>query len=157
MTIKRDKILCLDLGSNVGWAKVCEGVVVGYGLQKFKGDIYIDFSSRLRGYYEWLRETLADVKMVYFEEVRFSGSFSSFLQVFGMYVGILFLLCNKYDIGYRGVSVSLIKRKFALSGDAKKEDMIKTANELGYQVTDDNVADAIGVAYASGEVIDVRG
>ena len=55
--------------------------------------------------------------------------------------------CEHHKIPYQGVPVGTIKKHATGKGNASKEDMIAAMVGMGYQVTDDNVADALALLH----------
>jgi Holliday junction resolvasome RuvABC endonuclease subunit len=67
----------------------------------------------------------------------------------------LMQFCEKHNIDYCGVMVGTIKKYFTGRGNASKSDMINHARTLGFQVKNDNEADALALlCYALAEAND---
>ncbi len=53
--------------------------------------------------------------------------------------------CEERSIPYEGVPVGTIKKSWTGNGAAKKDAMIAEARKRGYEVIDDNEADALAI------------
>lgn len=150
--MSRANILALDLGTKTGWALRADGKTT-YGMQAFtpkkgegEGQRYLRFS-------RWLNQ-IADGKSigaVYFEDVRRHVSTDS-AHCYGGLRAIMTAWCENNNRPYYGLGVGTIKKAFCGKGNAKKEDMIAEAQKRGFQVTDDNTADAIAILSLASEV-----
>lgn len=95
---------------------------------------------RLRGK---LREihTAAPLDVVFYEAARHAAS-NGALIVQAELQGVIKLFCEENKIDYRGVSPSEIKKFATGKGNANKQAMIDAAKAQGWDVQDDNEADA---------------
>lgn len=136
-------ILALDLGTNTGWAmRTDEGSIVS-GVECFKPDRYSGGGMRFLRFKRWLTEMKqSGVSEIYFEEVRRHLGVSA-AHVYGGFMGILTAWCEHHEIPYAGVPVATIKKSACGRGNADKPAMVAEAKRLGYDVSDDNEADAI--------------
>lgn len=87
---------------------------------------------------QWLNKPTA----VYYEEVRrHLGTDAA--HIYGGLLATLTAWCEEHHIPYCGVGVGTIKKTACGHGQANKQQMIESANKLGFNVTDHNEADAI--------------
>jgi len=137
-------ILALDLGTQTGWAIYKNGQIVS-GSKSFKIKIGNGVGIRYLRFRRWLdalRKEHGIINEVYFEEVRrHKGTKAA--HCYGGFQGILTMWCEEWMIQYQSVPVGTIKLFAAGKGNASKEMMIDAALECGYDVVDDNQADAI--------------
>lgn len=140
------RILALDLGTKTGWA--CgnsynfKSGVVDFSTKRFEGG-----GMRYLRFREWLDNTFRDfenIDEVYFEEVRrHIGTDAS--HVYGGFLATLTSWCEKRGIPYQGVPVKTIKKYITGNGNANKEMMMNAVKVEGYDIEDDNEADAIAM------------
>ena len=136
-------ILALDLGTNCGWAhQTFLGDIVS-GTESFATKRHEGAGMRYLRFSRWLTEIKqTGITEIYFEEVRrHIGTDAA--HVYGAYMGALMQWCEKHEIPYQSVPVGTIKRAATGKGNASKEMMIAAAKEKGFDVADDNQADAI--------------
>jgi len=147
-------ILSLDLGTNTGWALSTGGAIIS-GTWRNKpanaryeggGMRYLRFRKQLD---DIMRATpyRDSIHAVYFEEVRRHRGTDA-AHVYGGMLAILTSWCESFDppLPYEGVPVGEIKKHLTGKGNADKPAMIAAVRALGYDVTDDNEADAIALA-----------
>jgi len=144
-------ILCLDLGTQTGWALLTSSVAgfnVLSGVWDFRPGRFDGAGLRYVRFRAQLIKLLAssDVDVVFFEEVRRHVGADA-ARVYGALFGVVTGLCEEHKIPYEGVPVGTIKRSWTGKGNASKDLMLAEAVERGYQVTDDNEADAIALAH----------
>jgi len=137
-------ILALDLGTQTGWAISKDGQIVS-GSKSFKIKIGDGAGIRYLRFRRWLdslRKEHGIINEVYFEDVRrHEGTQAA--HVYGAFKGVLMMWCEEWMIPYQGVPVGTIKLFATGKGNANKEMMIDAAGNGGYDVADDNQADAI--------------
>lgn len=137
-------ILALDLGTQTGWAISKDGQIVS-GSKSFKTKSVDGAGMRYLRFRRWLdslRKEHGIINEVYFEDVRrHEGTQAA--HVYGAFKGVLMMWCEEWLIPYQGVPVGTIKLFATGKGNASKEMMIDAARECGYDVVDDNHADAI--------------
>ena len=143
MTTPKPRVLALDLGAHFGWAAT-ESVVgcswIGYGHKRLSGD-------KESMFFYWLRETLEhqySPSVVVYEDIKRHLSTAA-AHAFGGYRAIMNLNCQMYGIESVGVGVGEWKKHITGKGNAPKNDVIAAIQKRGYNVTDDNEADAIGI------------
>lgn len=163
----RQIVLGLDLGRHLGWALVShqggkDATVIGYGdidLGKAEDERYLSLMSmlRMREYGEVTRRRFAGSLLdgVCFEDVQFFRGGPASKQNAG-YRAIVMASCCDANLPFAGVDTATLK-KFALKGNATKEEMIEAARHLVRKLQDeegqlnvpqltDNSADAIHCA-----------
>ena len=133
------KILALDVATKTGWRTETSSGVWDFNKSK-RGDSY---GMRLIRFKSSLKEIMAmeEIDIVVYE--RPAGMFKSSIIVASEMIGVLIALCEEREIQYTAYSATEIKKFATGKGNAKKQDMIDSAVELGFNVVDDNHADAI--------------
>jgi Holliday junction resolvasome RuvABC endonuclease subunit len=131
-------LLALDIATKTGWKtetssgtwdlKVNRGESEGMRVVRFK--------SKVR---EMIR--LENIRIVVYE--RAGGLHKSSIMVQSEMIGVLKDLCIEVGVELGCYSAKEIKKFATGNGNAGKPLMIKAAQELGYNVEDDNEADAI--------------
>lgn len=86
------------------------------------------------------------IQEVYYEEVRRHAGTQA-AHVYGGFVGALTMWCEEKQIPYSCVPVGTIKKTWTGKGNASKQDMINVAIESGFDVSDDNQADALALLH----------
>jgi len=145
-----ETILAIDLGTTTGWACRPLHGPIAYGYATFKPGRYEGGGMRYLRFKQWLTELKGtvggEIQSIYFEEVRRHASTDS-AHVYGGLMATLTSWCEHHKIPYQGVLVGTIKKHATGKGNASKEDMIAAMVGMGYQVTDDNVADALSLLH----------
>ena len=131
-------ILALDIATKTGWkTKTSSGV---WDLKPNRGESegmrVVRFKSKVR---ELIN--LEQINLVSYE--RPAGLHKSSIMVASEMIGVLKDLCIELKIDLACYSASEIKKFATGKGNAKKEEMIKSAINLGFNPKDDNEADAI--------------
>ncbi len=141
--------LALDLGTRTGWALRTSVGTVAHGYIDLKGSRYEGGGMRFLRFQRWLGELHAaqPFSEVAFEEVRRHVGVDA-SHVYGGLLATLTAWCEQRAIPYRGVPVTTIKRAAAGKGNASKAEVIVGVRAQGFDVTDDNVADAIALLLA---------
>ena len=145
------KILALDLGTNTGWAiwqqqKPNTSYQVFSGTINLKNDRFQGGGMRFLRFRNWLDDiNYSDaITSVYFEEVRrHIGTDAA--HVYGGFLATLTSWCESNNLPYQGVPVSHIKRHVTGKGNARKQEVIKAIESIGYRPKDDNEADALAL------------
>jgi crossover junction endodeoxyribonuclease RuvC len=156
---KEKTILALDLGAKTGWAAYYD-VYVGdshvaidvnmgsfisgvkdFSTKRFEGGgmRYLKFRKWLNIFYEG-----KDLSEIYFEEVNYSGKRNSSVT-YGGFLATLTSWCEENKIPYQGVPVSTIKKYISGNGKSDKKAVIEAVRARGYDVQDDNEADALAL------------
>jgi Holliday junction resolvasome RuvABC endonuclease subunit len=141
-------LLALDLGTKMGWATlddVCGVLVVNSGVENFKPTRFASTGMRYAMFGKWLR-SLGGVNHVVFEEVRRHAGVDA-AHAYGGFMAILQTFCEENGVDYNAVPVGTIKKFWTGKGNAKKEKMIAEANSRGFDVADDNEADALALLH----------
>ena len=69
------------------------------------------------------------------------------MEKYGALSGTLMAWCEENSIQYSSVPVGQIKRSWTGRGNASKQEMIAEANRRGFDVVDDNNADALALLH----------
>lgn len=133
------RILALDIATKTGWRTETSSGVWDFSKSK-RGDSY---GMRLIRFKSSIKEILdlEEIDVVVYE--RPAGMFKSSIIVASEMIGVLIALCEERGIQYTAYSATEIKKFATGKGNAKKQDMIDAAIELGFNPEDDNEADAI--------------
>ena len=140
-------ILCLDLGTQAGWALRSDDGTVTSGSESFHPQRFEGGGMRYLRFKRWLTELkqLTDsLDAVYFEEVRRHAGVDA-AHAYGGFMAHLTAWCEHHEIPYQGVPVGTIKKHATGKGNANKQEMMATMHRLGYQPVDDNEADALAL------------
>lgn len=133
-------ILALDLGNKFGWATKQKTIISGWErLTKGKcdpGKKFVLFNHWLQ---EWNDKKITDI---YYEDVVRHCSRDNARAYCG-YLSVLQSYAYKNNIQCIGAGVKQIKKFATGNGNATKQDMIDAAVQAGFDVQDDNQADAI--------------
>jgi len=143
---KMKTILCLDLGTQAGWAYQNKEGTVFSGSHCFKGNRFEGGGMRYLRFSQFLSDFVArhPLSVVYFEEVRRHVSTDS-AHAYGGFLATLTSFCEANLIPYEGIPVGTIKKALTGKGNASKQEMINAIKELGYKPKDDNEADALAI------------
>ena len=145
-------ILALDLGTTTGWALRSANGPVAHGFVSFKSQRFEGGGMRYLRFRRWLTElkTTAEAPQglgaVYFEEVRRHLGVDA-AHAYGGFLATLTAWCEHHEIPYQGVPVGTIKRHATGSGAAGKTKIIAAMRERGYDIGDDNEADALALLH----------
>ena len=137
------RILALDLGTHTGWALLEDGAIYS-GVETFDVGRHCGGGMRFLNFKRWLTEMKsgATFDAVYYEEVaRHAATHAA--HVYGAFWGHLTAWCEHHEIPYEGIPVGTIKKSATGKGNAGKPEMIAAARAAGFDVDDDNEADAI--------------
>lgn len=133
-----NKILALDVATHCGWCTETASGVWDFSIKKDESSGFrlIRFKSKLKEIC-----LLENINIIVFE--RSAGFHKNAIIVQAELHGVLKIFCEENKIEYRAYSASEIKKFATGKGNAKKDAMIKTANEkYSKNVKDDNEADA---------------
>lgn len=144
-------LLSLDLGTVTGWAIItvtCAGFAVASGTWDFRPGRFDGAGVRYVRFRKQLLEILlkGEVGAVFFEEVRRHVGADA-ARVYGALFGVVTSVCEELKIPYNGVPVGTIKKSWTGKGNASKDMMVAEAIKHGYDISDDNEADAIALAH----------
>ncbi len=140
-----DAILAFDLGTKTGWALLTEGRVFS-GSESFHTSRFSGGGMRFllfRHFLDSLKQK-ADIKAVYFEEVRRHLGVDA-AHIYGGFLAHLTAWCEDHEIPYQGVGVGTIKRHATGKGNASKEEIITAIKAKGFNPVDDNEADSLAL------------
>lgn len=143
-------ILALDLGTHYGWAEVFEGNLTASGhidLKKLKG------AKRFATFRELLEarlyvtkhtepEPIKRITHIAYEKVMAHRGTSA-AHMYGAFEMLVALIAYDNGIELVGYGVGEIKKFATGKGNAKKDKVIAAVRSMGYDVKDDNEADAI--------------
>jgi Holliday junction resolvasome RuvABC endonuclease subunit len=140
-------LLALDLGQKTGWALRNADGAIASGTVEFKpgrfesvGMIFL----RFRAWLQEVDETAGGIGAVYFEEVRSHRGVAA-AHAYGGFLAHLTAWAEANRIPYRGIPVATIKRHVTGRGNADKEAVISAVRALGFDLADDNEADALAL------------
>ena len=142
-------ILALDIGTKLGWATYERGVFLAHGMENFtpkpktKTRPAPHPGERFKALSDFLNERVWDSDKIVYEAVaRHVGTRAA--HVYGGFLAIILDFACANEIPVEGVAVGTIKKYATGSGRASKEQMIEAASAIvGYEIKDDNEADAI--------------
>lgn len=143
-------ILCIDLGTQCGWALHHVGGRIDSGSASFHpksgegpGAKFVRFRRFLN---DQLQAAGGEINAVYWEHVCRHVSNDS-AHAYGGFLAILLGWCEIANIRYQGngLGVGTIKKHATGNGAAKKEEMIAWAKSAGFHPKDDNHADALAI------------
>lgn len=132
------KILALDIATKTGWCTESASGTWDFSLKR--GESYgmriVKFKAAVR---EMIK--LEDISLVSYE--RPAGLQKHSIMLASEMVGVLHDLCIEVGVEVTNYSAKELKKHATGNGNAGKPLMIAKAKELGYNVADDNQADAI--------------
>lgn len=144
--------LALDLATNCGYALLLRDGRIDSGCERFAPGSKERDGARWVKFRHWLIEVKnsAEVRRVVYERVVGAGPGQVYAQqVYGGFLATLQAFCEHHGIEYEGYAVGTIKKQWTGNGAAKKPDMIKRCRDLGFNVEDDNEADAIALLHVA--------
>lgn len=132
------KILALDIATKTGWCTQSASGTWDFSLKR--GESY---GMRVVKFKAAVREmiNLEGITLVSYE--RPAGLHKSSIMVASEMVGVLHDLCIEMKVEVTNYAATEIKKHATGIGNAGKPLMIAKAKELGFNVADDNQADAI--------------
>lgn len=140
-------ILALDLGTKCGWAVAISGEGIIGGVKDFSTKRNEGGGMRYLRFMRWLEFIKDDgITEIHFEEVRRHAGTQA-AHVYGGLMGTLTMWCEENKIPYSSVPVGTIKKIWTGKGNATKEMMIEEARRRGFDVIDDNHADALALLH----------
>ena len=139
-------VLALDLATKTGFAVQRENGTIQSGMVTLPPASKTRTGERLNRFRKWLTETKNkhdNIDFVVWEQpvVRHAKAVAPLFQL----VGTVCSWADHHGIGYAndGVASATIKKFATGCGHAKKKEMIQAARQLGFNITDDNEADAL--------------
>lgn len=137
-------LLALDLGTKTGWATNSNAGIT-HGMQEFKNDRFSGGGMRFLKFEKWLMQ-LPKPSQVVFEEVRRHAATDA-AHVYGGLMATLTKWCEQNKIPYQGVPVGTIKKFWSGKGGCGKDIMVAEAKRRGFNIEDDNIADALALLH----------
>lgn len=141
-------ILALDLGTTTGYALFAPPGVTVSGTWDLKPKKYEGAGMRFVKLKDKLDQmhNASPIGQVFFEAVRRHRGTDA-AHVYGGLMGCLEEWCESQSpkVPYQGVGVGEIKKNWTGKGNADKDMMIAEARARGYEVIDDNEADALAI------------
>jgi len=137
-------ILALDLATFTGWAMELDGKVT-FGSEKFHDPNWDGHGARYLKYEKWLT-SFPKVDLIVYENVMAHSAVYA-AHVYGAYLAEVMKLGERSKTPYTSYGVKTIKKFWTGKGNAKKDEMMKTAWDKGFNVKDDNQADALGILF----------
>ncbi len=140
-------MLALDLGLKTGWAvQTADGTIL-CGTKKLKQKAKEHETARYNNYVNFLSEMTSNycIKQIYYEKVTFIQKGVDASHLYGYFQYRLFEFCYSLGVEPIGVAVGTIKKFVTGSGNAKKEAVIAALQQQGFDVEDDNAADALAL------------
>lgn len=139
------KILALDIATRTGWACGAVGGEPRWGLATF---LHSDVGAFASAYDHWLSDmiTVEQPDLLVFEAPILPRQTT--IATARKLMGLAFLtelIAFRRSLACREVSIQTVKKFFAGHGHAPKAEMINAARRQGWNVKDDNEADALGV------------
>lgn len=134
-------VLALDIATHTGFCTKTASGVWDFSIKRDESSGFrlIRFKAKLKEIC-----ALEEINVIVFE--RNAGFHKNAIIVLGEMQGICKLFCEENKIEYRAYSASEIKKFATGKGNAKKDAMVKAANEkYGKHITDDNEADAVHI------------
>jgi len=138
--------LALDLGTTTGYCALINGVKT-HDTVSFKPSRFSGGGERFLRFARWLDANIPRSPCeVSFEEVRRHRGTDA-AHVYGGLLAVLTAHCEEHKIPYTGYPVGEIKKFWTGKGNADKSMMMTEAAKRGFQVKDDNEADAIAILH----------
>ncbi len=151
--MSRKHYLGLDLGTRCGYALATKAMTT-VGMLDLSNSRFDGGGMRFVRFKQHLEDLLhgaGHLDAVGFEEVRrHIGTDAA--HAYGGFLATLTAWCEEKKIPYTGVPVGTLKKHFTGKGNAPKEAMIAAAQARGFNVSDDNSADALAVLVHMQEV-----
>lgn len=140
------KVLALDLGTTTGWA-IRDECGLDFGFENFSLKRGEGGGMRFLRFKHWLEQLLddSDLPDVVFYELVMAHKGADAAHIYGGLQAVLTTWCEENKVPYLGIGVGTVKKFWTGKGNANKEKMIAQAQQRGFDVTDDNEADAIAV------------
>lgn len=145
-------VLALDLGTRTGFAVLRADNRVESGEARLDLKTNDGAGMRYVRFRQWLVEmkNTHEVTELVFEQVMGHGAFQVIAaHVYGGLLATLQAFGEHHQIPYRGIGVTTVKKQFAGSGRASKDDMIAQCRALGFKPRSHNEADAIAVLHVA--------
>ncbi len=153
------RVLAIDPGSHMGWARVADGDLVASDCWRLHEDGERPGVRFFRLFHRLAENYAAFGKpdiVVYETKFAIPGAGTRNLLVTGGYIGVIGAFCEEVRVhDVRSLAPSTVKKRIAGHGRASKAQMIEAARRLsGRPIEDDNEADAVCLAFAIHEEIE---
>ena len=137
------KILALDLGTHLGWALSAPAA---------SGTLHLQTASQRRfegAGMKWLRlrrwlDDLPPIDLVAIEEVRRHLGVDA-AHAYGGALAVITSWCEERKVPHTAFPVGTVKKHATGKGNANKAAMMQAAADKGWEVVDDNHADALWI------------
>lgn len=141
-------ILALDLGTKTGYAGRGRGGKVIHGTQNFTARASWTPGQKWQRFRSWLSGFVVEnhVTVIAYEDVKNHAGILA-AHAYGGFLAMLQMVADQHRIELRPVGVGTVKKAWTGSGSAKKEVMIAQAKARGFNVEDDNAADAVAILH----------
>lgn len=142
-------VLAIDLGTYCGWASCGLDGQLAYGTERFPirsaGP-----GGRWAAFRAWLSRQITEreIGAVYFEDVKAHGPGQVIAaHTYGGFLAMAQMVCAQHNVRMVGVGVATVKKAWTGKGNAKKPEMIATAQAKGFRIADheDDTADALAI------------
>lgn len=144
----------LDLGTRLGWCRWSErgfehGNYLNSKPRRRTQDIEQYEASRMAAFYQFIGESYAAApfEVVAYERVMQVAKGVAASHLYGAFRGVLQLASTNFGFTLAPIHVGTIKRYWTGHGNASKALMLKACNHRGFNVKDDNEADAIAIMH----------
>ena len=141
-------VLALDLGTRTGFAVGGDGAII-CGTQDFTPSRYDSSAMRFVKFTGWLDQIHAarPIRHIVYEEVRRHAGVNA-AHVYGGFMAHLLAWAETHGpIPAEAYAVGTIKKFWTGKGNAGKGEMIARAEAMGFEVPDDNAADALAMLH----------
>lgn len=142
-------MLALDLGTTTGWAIRGSDGLITSGTVSFRPSRYDGGGMRYLRFTNWLTELdqlSGPIAAIWFEEVRRHVGTDA-AHVYGGLMATLTAWAELRGVPYQGVPVGTWKRSVCRKGNANKAAVIAAMKSRGFNPSDDNEADALGILH----------
>jgi hypothetical protein len=145
--------LALDLGSQTGFALLRADGRIESGTERFNPRANEREGGRFLRFKHWLIEVKAknpDLRRIVFERVVQGIPNQTYAaQVYGGFLAVALMFCEHHQLEYEGFNVATVKKRFTGAGNAKKPDMVKQCEALGFKPDTHDEADAIAILHVA--------
>lgn len=145
--------LALDLGTDTGYAVLRADGRIESGTERFKPGANEGPGMRFVKFKRWLLEVKQanpELARIFFERVVAVGPNQAYAaQVYGGFLACVGMFGEHHSIKYEGIAVGTIKKQFAGSGRALKQDVIDQCRSMGFKPEGHNEADAIALLHVA--------
>lgn len=135
-------ILAIDIGTSTGWAIQYDDGRIESGYVSFKPNKNESKLLRFAKFNKWLECNFKNVDKIYYEMVRGHAGVHA-AHMYGGFLAFLGVWCNENKIPMDYIEVKTLKKFATGNGNAGKPEMIAAAIAAGFNVSNDDEADAI--------------